>query len=98
MKHFLFAMLLVPMILAAAPAVADNEAAPRGWLNHHKHPHGPLSDTKAAPARKDGTAVYGWSSRGPASRNSRAAFGDCGAYHYWDGNRCADARDNPPPM
>ncbi len=35
-----------------------------------------------APARR----VYGWTMR-PA---------DCGTFHYWNGERCADARSAPP--
>jgi hypothetical protein len=33
-----------------------------------------------------GPRVYGWTMR-PA---------DCGTFRYWDGVRCADARDEPP--
>ena len=33
-----------------------------------------------------GPRIYGWTMR-PA---------DCGTFRYWDGLRCADARDKPP--
>ena len=33
------------------------------------------------------TRVYGWVAARPAS---------CGEYHYWDGARCLDAREDPP--
>ena len=36
--------------------------------------------------RAPGPRVYGWTMR-PA---------DCGTFRYWDGLRCADARDKPP--
>lgn len=36
--------------------------------------------------RPVGPRVYGWAAR-PA---------DCGTFHYWDGDRCADARAAPP--
>ncbi|HYD15250.1 MAG TPA: hypothetical protein VEA77_02510 [Hyphomicrobium sp.] len=39
------------------------------------------------PAAK--TKVYGWSSRGPRGT-------DCGQFRYWNGDRCVDARDEPP--
>lgn len=35
----------------------------------------------------DGRRVYGWTSERPL---------DCGAYHYWDGEDCVDARAVPP--
>jgi hypothetical protein len=31
--------------------------------------------------------VYGWTSAPPI---------DCGTYGYWNGDNCADARDEPP--
>jgi hypothetical protein len=37
---------------------------------------------ESAPAPR----VYGWTMR-PA---------DCGTFRYWDGERCADARSDPP--
>jgi hypothetical protein len=36
--------------------------------------------------REPGSRVYGWMTR-PA---------DCGTFRYWNGVRCADARDEPP--
>jgi len=33
--------------------------------------------------------VYGWTAR---------SGDDCGMYGYWNGVRCADARDEPPPI
>jgi hypothetical protein len=33
------------------------------------------------------TRVYGWTAERPL---------DCGAYHYWDGEACVDARRVPP--
>lgn len=36
---------------------------------------------------EDGPRVYGWASDRPA---------DCGAYRYWDGEDCVDARSVPP--
>jgi hypothetical protein len=36
--------------------------------------------------RVPGPRVYGWTLR-PA---------DCGTFRYWDGVRCADARNEPP--
>jgi hypothetical protein len=89
MKHFPFLTLLLPIALLAGSAYAADEAAPRGWLDHHKHPHGQVyGERTSSAARKDGTAVYGWSSR----------YRDCGAYHYWDGESCVDARDTPPSI
>lgn len=38
-------------------------------------------------ATRDGSRVYGWTSERPL---------DCGAYHYWDGEDCVDARAVPP--
>lgn len=38
-------------------------------------------------ATRDGSRVYGWTSEPPL---------DCGAYHYWDGEDCVDARAVPP--
>jgi hypothetical protein len=35
----------------------------------------------------DRPAVYGWSALRPA---------DCGTFHYWNGERCVDARTEPP--
>jgi hypothetical protein len=44
----------------------------------------------APPARVAGPRVYGWYS----AASPRVA--DCGEYHYWDGERCLDARYDPP--
>ena len=44
-------------------------------------------DAIVATEEQDDTRVYGWASERPL---------DCGAYHYWDGEACADARVTPP--
>lgn len=36
-----------------------------------------------------GPRVYGWEDERPI---------DCGAYHYWDGEECLDARRVPPDI
>ena len=46
----------------------------------------PLPSEDPAFVRPVGPRVYGWESR-PV---------DCGVFHYWDGTRCADAREEPP--
>ena len=97
MRHFLFPALLVPVLVIAAPAqAADDEQAPRGWLHHHDVPHGPGFDNERF-AKPDGTAVYGWTYRA-GDRATAYGSGSCGAYHYWDGEACADARHNPPNL
>lgn len=45
----------------------------------------PPDDTVVLPDSDPGPRVYGW---------IRPA--DCGTFRYWDGARCADARDEPP--
>ena len=90
MKHF--PALLIPLLILAAPAqAADDEQAPRGWLHYHDGPHGTGFDSEKHASPK-GTAVYGWTYR----ETDGAAYRSCGAYHYWDGQGCADARHNPP--
>jgi len=37
----------------------------------------------------EGPRVYGWTSERPL---------DCGAFHYWNGVECLDARDTPPDV
>jgi hypothetical protein len=92
MKHLLFPALLVPALFLAAPAqAADDAQAPRGWLHHHDGPHGPGFDSERA-VKTDGTAVYGWTYREDQADDLRS----CGAYHYWDGSACVDARHTPP--
>ena len=46
----------------------------------------PADETVVVPDSDPGPRVYGWALR-PA---------DCGTFRYWDGTRCADARDEPP--
>jgi hypothetical protein len=46
----------------------------------------PADDAVIVPKNAPGPRVYGWTLR-PA---------DCGTFRYWDGVRCADARDEPP--
>ena len=46
----------------------------------------PADETVVVPDSDPGPRVYGWTLR-PA---------DCGTFRYWDGARCADARDEPP--
>ena len=98
MKHSLFPALLIPffLVLAASAQAADDEQAPRGWLHYHDGPHGPGFDNERS-AKPNGIAVYGWVYRGPTGGRA-TAYGSrsCGAYHYWDGDACADARQNPP--
>ena len=42
------------------------------------------------PPREYVPPVYGWAYVPPPAPSS------CGAYRYWNGERCADARDEPP--
>jgi hypothetical protein len=44
------------------------------------------ADDAVALSDAPGPRVYGWAMR-PA---------DCGTFRYWNGERCADARDEPP--
>ena len=46
----------------------------------------PTDDAVIMPEDAPGPRVYGWTLR-PA---------DCGTFRYWNGVRCADARDEPP--
>lgn len=46
----------------------------------------PADETVLLEERAPAPRVYGWTMR-PA---------DCGTFHYWDGERCADARNEPP--
>src|SRR5262245_24492947 len=45
------------------------------------------------PGELRGPRVYGYSYRSGA-----ATAGFCGAYFYWNGERCVDARNVPPPL
>ena len=95
MKHFLFMTLLLPMTALASPTfAADGEVAPRRWADRYDH----YGTRTVAPARRAGTAVYGWSYRAPTYGSAPVAYGNCGLFRYWDGNQCLDARDNPPPL
>ncbi len=49
-----------------------------------------LSCAAAAAAAEYEPPVYGWAFAPPPAPSS------CGAYRYWNGERCADARDEPP--
>jgi hypothetical protein len=94
MKHFLLVLTLTAGLVIPATSQAADEQAPRGWLHHHERPHGPVIDNTA---RRDGTAVYGWSSRTPnVGRGTVYGWRSCGDYHYWDGGQCVDARHTPP--
>lgn len=46
----------------------------------------PADDAVIVHETAPGPRVYGWTLR-PA---------DCGTFRYWNGVRCADARDEPP--
>lgn len=46
----------------------------------------PADETVVVPDSDPGPRVYGWPAR-PI---------DCGTFGYWNGIRCADARDEPP--
>ena len=46
----------------------------------------PVDETVVVPDGDPGPRVYGWTMR-PA---------DCGTFRYWNGERCADARNEPP--
>ena len=46
----------------------------------------PADETVVVPDGDLGPRVYGWTMR-PA---------DCGTFRYWNGERCADARNEPP--
>ena len=97
MKHFLLVLsLIASSVIASSVLAAEDEQAPRGWLHHHDRPHGPIVNNDRATQNRAGTAVYGWSYR--AQNNGSAMYGwsSCGAYHYWDGDTCVDARHNPP--
>ena len=89
MKRILFIALVLPMTLLSQTAyAAEEEAAPRGWLNRPN----PAAQGAAPPAaRRHGAAGYGYRA-GPAMHRN------CGMYRYWDGKSCVDARDTAPPM
>jgi hypothetical protein len=46
----------------------------------------PADEAIIIPETAPGPRVYGWAMR-PA---------DCGTFRYWNGERCADAREEPP--
>ena len=48
-----------------------------------------VEDDDAVISTQDHRRVYGWTSERPL---------DCGAYHYWDGEDCVDARAIPPDI
>jgi hypothetical protein len=48
-----------------------------------------VEEDEAVISTQDDTRVYGWTSERPL---------DCGAYHYWDGEGCVDARAIPPDI
>jgi hypothetical protein len=48
-----------------------------------------VEDDDAVISTQDNSRVYGWTSERPL---------DCGAYHYWDGEECVDARATPPDI
>jgi hypothetical protein len=48
-----------------------------------------IDDDDTVNSTQDDTRVYGWTSERPL---------DCGAYHYWDGEECVDARAVPPDI
>jgi hypothetical protein len=43
----------------------------------------PADETVVVPDGDIGPRVYGWTA-------------DCGTFRYWNGERCADARNEPP--
>jgi hypothetical protein len=47
----------------------------------------PADETVVVPDGGPGPRVYGYWTMRPA---------DCGTFRYWNGERCADARDEPP--
>ena len=48
-----------------------------------------IVDDPVADGMVVGPRVYGWSEMRPAN---------CGTFKYWDGETCADARFDPPPV
>jgi hypothetical protein len=48
-----------------------------------------VEDDDTVISTQDNSRVYGWTSERPL---------DCGAYHYWDGEECVDARAIPPDI
>jgi hypothetical protein len=80
------------VVLGSSPAVraADDEVAPRRWLDPHLHLGAPVGYSHRAPEG------YGWraavSQVGPAVNS----WNGCGVYRYWNGGQCVDARDVPP--
>lgn len=46
----------------------------------------PADEALIIPENAPGPRVYGWTLRSA----------DCGTFRYWNGVRCADARDEPP--
>ncbi|MGE0630670.1 MAG: hypothetical protein AB7O43_23030 [Hyphomicrobiaceae bacterium] len=45
-----------------------------------------------------GTRVYGYYRRAPVAVAPPVAYGNCGVYHYFNGRRCVDARNDPPDL
>lgn len=97
-SHIRQHMMLVALPLlvlrgASAARAADDEMAPRGWMDPHTHQQLP-----AAYGRRGGPAVYGWSYRAHVHEGAPAAYrwSGCHVYHYWNGEECVDARDIAP--
>jgi hypothetical protein len=88
---------------ALASLVAANSASAQVGFGVYIGPSGYYDDYDYAPPPPR-ARVYGYSStydddprpdvvvRVPARR------GGCGEFYYWDGNRCVDARVNPPGL
>ena len=81
------------VIIGGAPAVraADDEMAPRHWVESRQHSAAPVGYSYRRV--REG---YGWraavSQVGPAVNS----WNGCGVYRYWNGEQCVDARDVPP--
>jgi hypothetical protein len=98
LSHITERMMLIALplvVLSGAPAAraADDEMAPRRWLDIQQR-----QGTPAVYSYRNGAAGYGWRYRAGGYQVGPAADGvnDCGVYHYWNGEQCVDARDVPP--
>lgn len=89
------------IIAAAAASVLAAAGASAGEVLVYEEDYGPDDGYVEAPppvvrhrpyAEDYLPPVMGWVYAPPPPPPT-----DCGTYHYWNGDYCADARDEPPP-
>jgi len=76
----------VAMLAAGSASAAELYVGTDGA--YARAPARPVAPADEVYIRREGPRVYGWREWRPEN---------CGTFKYWNGEYCADARNEPPP-